>query len=81
MSETVTIQITKENHYDWNVRNPFNICGIIKIKGQKRFCFEIQDTSKEPYQHTISMVTVYKPSPKSRLKAKTIFSKIKCKIV
>ena len=81
MSETVTIQLTKESHYNAANNNPFNIGGIIKIKGQKRFCFQIIDPSAALYKHTISMVTVYKPSPKSVLKNKSIFTKVKNKLI
>ena len=79
--ESVTIQITQENHYEWNNINPFNISGIIKIKGQKRFCFQIRNTGKSEYEYNISMVLVYNPSPKSSLHNKSIFSKIKYRIV
>ncbi len=79
--EPVIIQLTKGDHYNVKYLNPFNIGGIIKIKGQKRICLTIRDTSTQPYTHTISMVKAYNPSPKSVLKRKSVFSKEKLRIV
>ncbi len=75
----VTINISRESYYQWN-KNPFNIGKTIGIKGQKRLFLLIKNSSKELNSVTVSTKLVYKPSPKSKLKNKSIFSKIKTKI-
>ena len=81
MSETVTVTLSPDNYFGGNNFNPFNLGQIIKIKQHKRYCLQIRDISTEPTQHTIAMVRVINPAPKSRLRNKTIFSKVKVRII
>lgn len=76
---SVTFTLTKDNYYGYN--NPFNIGALVRVAKKKRVWGEIQDISKEPYQHTISLKAIYRPSPKSRLNNKGKFSKFKMKII
>lgn len=50
-------------------------------EGGKRVWFEVTDVKPEAYQHKITFMPFYKPSPKSILhKIKSIFSKHKMRL-
>lgn len=54
---------------------------IIKIKGQKRLCMEVvQKEDRVSGETTLNCVMRYNAAPKSRLKKKTVFSKVKIKV-
>jgi hypothetical protein len=54
---------------------------IIKIKESKRVRLEIQDIdTSQSYAHKLILTPIYKPSSKSTLNKKSIFSKVKFKI-
>ena len=78
ISETITINTPE---YAWVSGSPLVVGEIIKIKGQKRKCLEVCKTTEDGFQHTIYMTKVYKASPRSRLKNKPVFSKVKCKVI
>lgn len=55
---------------------------IVKWKeGGKRTKLRIDDIDLSiPYEHKMSVSPIYFPGPRSRLKTRTVFSKIKIKI-
>jgi hypothetical protein len=53
---------------------------LIKIKGHKRVHLMVINTKLEDHTETYTMKPVYKPSPKSRLKNKSVFSKFKMEL-
>ena len=58
-----------------------NFGQAIKIKGEKRVHLIVVDTKLEDNTETYSMKPVYRPSPKSTLNNKSVFSKFKMKVL
>ena len=54
---------------------------IVKLKGEKRVVLKLVFGSVDGLTETYRMKSAYRPSPKSRLKIKSIFSKFKIEIV
>lgn len=50
---------------------------IIKDKDSKRWNYKVMDITAVPYGHKVSLLPVYKPSPRSRLNRRGVFSKMK----
>lgn len=53
---------------------------LVRITGQKRIWLRVDTAKSEDNEEVYSMKPIYRPAPKSRLKNKTIFSKIKMQI-
>lgn len=79
MSETVTITLNKESHYN-HLQPAIKTGELIRFTSRKKYKRFFLECIYGGYGEA-TLKTVYKPSPKSRLKYKTIFSKIKCKII
>lgn len=80
MEKAATIHPGMKNYFN-GVPDVVNVGEVLMIEGYKRLCFEIRSVSYEQYQHTAQMFLVYRPSPKSRLNNRSVFSKVKMKIV
>lgn len=75
------IQLSKDN-YNGSEGLKFPGKGaVVRITGQKRLYLQVQEIEARQYEHKLTMIPVYKPSPKSRLKKKSSFSKVKVKII
>lgn len=80
MEKGATIHMGVKNYFN-GVPDVVNAGEVLMIKGYKRFCFEVKAVSYEQYEHTAQMFLAYRPSPKSRLNNRSVFSKVKMKIV
>lgn len=75
-----TFKLTKSNHGSlFDI--PFNIGNIIKDKDSKRWEYKVMDIIAVQYGHKVSVLPVYKPSPRSRLNRRGVFSKMKVIII
>lgn len=54
---------------------------VIKIATQKRMCLIVKSVTDNFMETTVSCVKGYKPSPKSTLRNKNVFSKVYATIV
>jgi len=73
---TTTITITSPR-----VTKPMISVGEqVRIVGQKRIWLVVNEFKDEDSAECYAMNPIYKPSPRSKLKNKTVFSKVKMKI-
>ncbi len=79
--ETVSVTISKENHFTYGRCNLPKEGEFIKLRSNgrriKRVCLKVTYSGYD----SIKAKKVYKPAPKSVLKNKSIFSKVKMQIV
>jgi len=54
---------------------------ILRIKGYKRMVAKVTEVKRTDSDITYSIKSAYKPSPRSRLKNKSVFSKFKNEII
>lgn len=78
--EPVTIKINNYNQSK-DLGSPLKLGQIIKWKESKRIRFRITDVKRQIDSFNYTFTKVYKPAPKSRLKNKTKFSKVKMEII
>lgn len=79
MENEVTVTLRKQDYYGYK---PLAKEGdIIRIKRYKRLRLIVTGWKQEDFCGTISTKKAYQPAPKSRLNRKSVFSKIKIKIL